>query len=78
MERNLTTGSVVKNVLSFLHNIISISLVRVPGAYLASKLFPATLFPMGIATVKGSFLSIIICMIAYIMINRRKDIRYNI
>lgn len=56
MERNLTTGSVVKNVLSFLHNIISISLVRVPGAYLASKLFPATLFPMGITTVMGSFL----------------------
>lgn len=78
MERNLTTGSVVKNVLSFLHNIISISLVRVPGAYLASKLFPATLFPMGITTVMGSFLSIIICVIAYIMINRREDIRYNI
>lgn len=78
MERNLTTGSVEKNVLLFLHNIISTSLVRVPGAYLASKLFPATLFPMENATVMGSFLSIIICVIAYIMINGRKDIRYNI
>lgn len=78
MERNLTTGSVEKNVLLFLHNIISTSLVRMPGAYLASKLFPATLFPMGIAIVMGSFLSIIICAIAYIMINGRKDIRYNI
>lgn len=78
MERNLTTCSVEKNVLLFLHNIISTSLVRVPGTYLASKLFPATLFPMEIATVMGYFLSIIICVIAYIMINRREDIRYNI
>ena len=35
--------------LSFLHNTLSILLVRIPGAYLASRLFPATLVPMGLA-----------------------------
>ena len=31
---------------SFIHNITSIALVRVPGVYLTSKIFPETLFPM--------------------------------
>ena len=42
-----------KSVLSFIHNIIAIVCVRVPGVYLTSKLFPATLFPMGIVTACG-------------------------
>jgi len=40
--------------LSFLHNILSITLVRVPGAYMASVLVPDSLFPMGIAAPAGS------------------------
>ena len=32
--------------LSFLHNTLSILLVRIPGAYLTSRFFPATLLPM--------------------------------
>ncbi len=43
-----------KSVLSFLHNISSVLLVRVPGSYLASMLFPDTLFPMGLASAGGS------------------------
>ena len=58
--------------LSFLHNIIAIALVRIPGVYLTSKLFPATLFPMGLATATGSLLSVVICVIAFAAI-RRKD-----
>lgn len=54
-----------RSELSFLHNIIAITLVRVPGVYLTSKLFPATLFPMGLATATGSLLSVIICVIAF-------------
>ena len=42
-----------KSVLSFLHNISSVLLVRVPGSYLASMLFPDTLFPMGLASAGG-------------------------
>ncbi len=57
--------------LSFMHNFLSILLVRVPGAYLASKLFPNTLLPMGLASAAGSLLSIIICVTAFTVISRR-------
>ena len=57
--------------LSFLHNILAIALIRVPGAYLTSKLFPATLFPMGLATAAGSLLSVIICAAAFTVLRRR-------
>ncbi len=48
--------------ISFLHNIVSILLMRVPGAYLASIYFPETLYPMGWAAPLGSFLSAVICI----------------
>ena len=60
-----------KSILSFLHNIIAIALVRVPGVYLTSRLFPATLFPMGLATATGSLLSVIICLIAFTVIRKK-------
>ena len=60
-----------KSVLSFIHNIIAIVCVRVPGVYLTSKLFPATLFPMGIATACGSLLSVIICLVAYAWLSKK-------
>lgn len=61
-----------KSGLSFLHNILAIALVRIPGVYLTSQLFPETLFPMGLATTAGSLLSVVICVIAFTVI-RRKD-----
>ena len=57
-----------KSVLSFLHNILSISLVRIPGVYLTSKMFQTTLFPMGLATAAGSLMSVVICVIAFYVI----------
>ena len=60
-----------KSGISFLHNIIAIVLMRVPGVYLTSKLFPATLLPMGLATAAGSLVSVIICVIAYCVIERK-------
>ena len=50
--------------ISFLHNVLSIVIVRVPGAFLASKYFQDTLYPMGLAAPGGSLLSVIICVIA--------------
>ncbi len=50
---------------SFLHNIISVLCARIPIAYLASKYYPETLFPMGFAAPVGSFLSVLICVIAF-------------
>ena len=60
-----------KSGLSFLHNILAIALVRIPGVYLTSQLFPATLFPMGLATAAGSLLSVVICVIAFALIHRK-------
>ena len=54
-----------KSIYSFIHNIISVAAVRIPGAYLAAVLFPATLYPMGLAAPMGSLLSAIICLIMY-------------
>ena len=60
-----------KSGLSFLHNIVAIGLVRIPGVYLTSKFFPDTLFPMGLATAVGSLLSVCICMTAFVILQRK-------
>ena len=62
-----------RSELSFLHNIVSIVLVRIPGAYLMSKLFPMSLLPMGLATAAGSLLSVIICVLAYGWLRRQRS-----
>lgn len=54
-----------KSGYSFLHNIISILTLRIPGAWAAAVYFPETLYPMGIAAPMGSLLSVIICLILY-------------
>lgn len=60
-----------KSGISFLHNIISIIVVRVPGAYLASLWFPDTLYPMGMAAPLGSVLSALICICFYVYYNHK-------
>ena len=60
-----------KSGVSFLHNCLSIVLVRVPGAYFASKYFIGTLFPMGLAAAGGSLLSVIVCVVAYMILKKR-------
>lgn len=62
-----------KSILSFMHNILAIALVRIPGVYLTSKLFPATLYPMGLATATGSLLSVIICLTAFYALHLQKE-----
>lgn len=59
-----------RSMLSFLHNIVSIVLIRIPGAYLASLWFPDTLYPMGAAAPAGSLLSAILCVVFYRIIRR--------
>ncbi|MCQ2519679.1 MAG: MATE family efflux transporter [Lachnospiraceae bacterium] len=55
-----------KSYISFLHNIISVLLIRIPGAYFASKFFTDTLYPMGLAAPVGSAVSALICIGFYI------------
>ena len=57
-----------KSGISFMHNMIAILLVRIPGAYFMSSMFPGTLYPMGLATAAGSLLSAIICAAAFIIL----------
>ena len=60
-----------KSWISFVHNIVSIILVRIPGAYFASVMFKESLLPMGMAAPLGSLLSAIICVAAYVIIAKR-------
>lgn len=60
--------------ISFIHNFLSIVLMRIPGAYIASEVFTDTLLPMGAAAPAGSLLSAIICLIAFFIINGKEKV----
>jgi len=59
-------------LLSFISNLASIILIRIPGAWTASVLLPETLFPMGLAAPLGSLLSAVICVIMFIILRRKR------
>lgn len=62
-----------KSIISFIHNISSIALARIPLVYVTSIKFSETLFPMGLATVTGSLLSSIICITVYLILNHKNQ-----
>lgn len=64
-----------KSGFSFLHNIIAIALMRVPGVYFTSKWFPDSLFPMGLATASGSVISAVICGIIFCTCVKRSTLK---
>ena len=59
------------SIISFIHNFLSIVLARIPLSWFASKNWPDTLFPMGLAAPAGSVLSVIICVGAYLWLRKR-------
>lgn len=61
-----------KSLISFIHNIISILLIRIPGSYMASRMFPENLYPMGWAAPLGSLLSAVICVGFYVYFRNRE------
>lgn len=61
-----------KSGISFIHNSLSIILARIPGAYLASLYFPNNLYPMGLAAPAGSILSDVICVVAFVYLNKKR------
>lgn len=63
-----------KSILSFLHNLFSVVLVRVPFAYLATLFFPSTLYQMGIAAPAGSLLSCVVCAVFLLLLFRKKEL----
>ena len=62
-----------KSYISFVHNALSIVLVRIPVSYFAAKTFVDTLFPMGLAAPLGSVLSVVVCVAAYAVLNKRQS-----
>ena len=64
--------AVGRSEISFLHNLVSIVLVRIPTAYIMSAKFPETLFPMGFASPLGSLFSAVICVAAYLIIRKKQ------
>lgn len=65
-----------RSIIPFIHNIISIMLLRIPGSYLASKYFPDSLFEMGLAAPLGSLLSALICVCVYIYLRNHNKLVY--
>lgn len=61
-----------KSYISFIHNAMSIVFVRIPVSYFAAKLYTDTLFPMGLAAPLGSVLSVVICVIAYLILLKKQ------
>lgn len=53
------------SIISFGHNFLSIIVARIPLSWLASEMYPDTLYPMGFAATIGSIFSIIICIVVY-------------
>ena len=60
-----------KSYIGFIHNMIAIVCARIPGSYIASIMYLDTLFPMGFAAPAGSFISIVICVGAFVWMKRR-------
>ena len=60
-----------KSIYSFIHNILSILLIRIPGAYLASVYYPNTLVPMGFAAPLGSLFSAILCIFLFFSLKKK-------
>ena len=60
-----------KSMVSFIHNITAIILVRIPGAWLASSFFSESLYPMGWAAPLGSMLSALICVGFYVYYRKK-------
>lgn len=60
------------SIVSFVHNSISIVFARVPLSYLASEMYPDTLYPMGLAINVGSLLSVIICVGVFVWMKKHR------
>lgn len=63
--------AISKSELSFIHNIISALCVRIPLSYYFSVKYVDSLFPMGMAAPAGSIVSVVICIIAYLLLVKK-------
>ena len=61
-----------RSELSFVHNLVSIVCARIPIAYFTSVRYPDTLYPMGWAAPIGSMASVVICVIMYMSLRKKR------
>ncbi|MBR1918421.1 MAG: MATE family efflux transporter [Spirochaetales bacterium] len=61
-----------RTMVPFVHSIVSAFGVRIPAAYLLSRLYPGTLAPMGLASPLGSLASILI-LLCYFTLSARES-----
>lgn len=59
------------SIVSFIHNVIAIIVMRIPFSYLLSVNYPDTLYPMGLATPMGSAVSVVICIAFYLWLKHK-------
>ncbi len=52
-----------RSMITFLHNALSIFLIRIPLAWLFTRLWPDSLFPMGAASPLGSLFSLLVILL---------------
>lgn len=64
-----------KSLIPFIHNTLSIVIVRIPVSYLMSKMFVDSLLPMGIASPLGSLFSIIFLVVYFVL--QKKSLKDN-
>ena len=58
--------------LSFIHNFLSIILIRIPFSYIAARPVMESLFQLGLVSTSASLFSMIFCFAAYYIISRNK------
>lgn len=68
------------SAIPFIHSVLSVVCIRIPGAYFATVLFPETLLPMGLSAPAGSLLSAVICIYFYKHIQNQKEesVKYSV
>lgn len=66
-----------RSFASFLHNAISITLVRIPGAVYAFRTFSGSLVVLGLAAPLGSALSALLCVALYLWFERIRRRRHD-
>lgn len=62
------------SLISFGHNFISIVCARIPLSFLASKYYPDSLYPMGLACPIGSLVSVVICLFVYYLMSKKNKL----
>jgi putative MATE family efflux protein len=68
-----------QTLITFLHSVVSIFLVRLPVAFFLSNAYPTTMLPMGLASALGSIMSLIVLGLYFMTVhlktkrNRKTD-----